>query len=281
MKGRAPLPSVIIIVITIIFWKWSCRCCLSMRWSQAPSRETSVSSCSPPPPEAAQGQENALVPPVMGPQELCRPPSNPGRGVRGPAAFVCWPVFCASILPSSIWGQQPRYRCPTWVGSRRQRAFLSEFHGLIRCWGLFPPGTWKPSFVSCPRVRLSPVIWLQASVCLQQDLLRGGREGRRGRGEEGKSSLKAIFGVRDANSLLPLSRNQAPHKDSPPQISSIRCEMPRFHPAVSALSSCSKVRSDAEPLLRLLNQQELQKIILETLKMHFLFLGGGVWHHLQ
>lgn len=100
------------------------------------------SRCSPLPPRATQGEQNALVPhPVTGPQELCRPPSNPRRGVEGPAAFVCWSLFSVSILPSSLQGQQHRYHCPAWLGSQRQRAFLSEFHGLIRCWGLFPPGT--------------------------------------------------------------------------------------------------------------------------------------------
>lgn len=45
--------------------------------------------------------------------------------------------------------------------------------------------------------------------------------------------------------------------------------MPSLHPAVSALSLLES--DEAEPLLRLLNQQEeLQKIVLEILKMHFL-----------
>ena len=221
MKGWAPLPSVIFNII--IFGNEVAAAFVNETkagtlWSRDPD-----SRCSPPQPRATQGQQNALVlPAVMGPQELCRPPNNPGRRVGGPAAFVRWPVFSVSILPSSLRGQQHRYHCPAWLGSRRQRAFLSEFHGLIRCWRLFPPGTWKPSFVSCRRVRLSPAFWQQASVCLQQGLLRGGREGRRGRGEEGKFALKAILGVGGCK-FPPVTQQEsgackraAPHKESPP-----------------------------------------------------------------
>lgn len=131
--------------------------------------------------------------------------------------------------------------------------------------------------MSCRRVRLSPAFWQQASVCLQQGLLRGGREGRRGRGKEGKSSLKAVFWV--GRCKFPAATQQesgickraAPHKESPPNKSARLGVMPSLRPAVSALSSCSKVISEAEPLLTLLHRrEELQKIVLEILKMHFL-----------
>lgn len=58
--------------------------------------------------------------------------------------------------------------------------------------GAVSPGDLKALLVSCRRVRLSPALWQQASVCLQQGLLRGWERGG-GVGERKGSPLKAVF----------------------------------------------------------------------------------------